>query len=160
MLFSRLKPYETWEAFSSEAMRVWEVFAAIAQPAEIERLGVRFINHIAPIAFDDLPKYLKVPPKPLRELGLPTTSFLWQSRHEVPAHPLQVNVIQTIQPVAGLLAKELGLILDIEVTSSQPLAVAEQLVSEYLAKMQWLKDKAFFTLLKERAIKRFQGEIR
>ncbi|MGH7138453.1 MAG: TIGR04255 family protein [Pirellulales bacterium] len=61
VLFSRLKPYQAWEAFSAEAMRVWNVFVAVAQPAEIERLAVRFINRIEPIALADLPKYLKVP---------------------------------------------------------------------------------------------------
>lgn len=113
VLFSRLRPFETWEAFSSEATRVWNIFVAMAQPVEIERLGVRFINHIAPIRLDDLPKYLKVPPKTLRDLGLPITSFLWQTRHNVPGHPFQVNVIQTIQPKAGMQTGDLGLILDV-----------------------------------------------
>jgi hypothetical protein len=32
------------------------------------------------------------------------------------------------------------------------------LVTHHLAKMRWLKDKAFFSLLKRRAVKLFQGE--
>lgn len=130
----------------------------MAQPAEIEQLGIRFINRITPITLDDLPKYLRLPPKTLRELGLPITSFLWQTRHDVPGHPFQVNVIQAIQPVAGMQAGDLGLILDVEVTSTQPIRIVEELVNDSLAKMRWLKDKAFFILLKEAAVKRFQGE--
>ncbi|HET6878710.1 MAG TPA: TIGR04255 family protein, partial [Pirellulales bacterium] len=128
VVFSRLKPYETWEVFSREAMRVWRIFAAIAQPTEIERLGVRFINRIAPIAVSDLATYLKRPPRTLSRLGLPISSFLWQSRHDVPGHPFQVNVIQAIQPPAGLQSNEPGLILDIDVSCTQPLAPTDELV--------------------------------
>ena len=31
-------------------------------------------------------------------LGLPMTTFLYQSMHDVPGHPIKVNVVQTIQP--------------------------------------------------------------
>lgn len=159
VVFSRLKPYVDWDAFSTEAMRVWRIFAAIAQPAEIERLGVRFINRIAPVTVSDLATYLKRRPRTLSNLGLPISSFLWQSRHEVPGHPFQVNIIQAIQPPAGLQANEPGLILDVDVSSTQPIAPTDELVADYLAKMRWLKDKAFFSLLKKSALKLFQEEI-
>lgn len=158
VVFSRLKPYDTWESFAAEGMRIWQIFTDIAEPAEIERLGVRFINRIAPIALDDLPKYLKVPPKTLGSVGLPITSFLWQTRHEVPGHPFHINIIQTIQPPAALQLDELGLIIDIDVSSTQPVAPTDGLVTDYLTMMRWLKDKAFFSLLKRRAVKLFQGE--
>lgn len=158
VVFSRLRPYPAWESFSLEAIRIWKTFVAVAQPSEIERLGVRFINRIAPIALDDLPKYINVPPKTLSNLGLPIASFLWQSRHEVPGHPFQVNVIQTIQAPTAQQTEELGLILDIDVSTTQPQVPTDELLGEYLAKMRWLKDKAFFSLLKKSAVKLFQGE--
>lgn len=158
VLFSRLKPYANWEAFLFEAMRVWRVFVGIAEPAEIERLGVRFINRIAPVDVSDLGTYLKRPPSTFSNLGLPISNFLWQSRHDVPGQPFQINVIQAIQPPAGLQSNEPGLILDIDVSSTQPVAPTDELVADYLAKMRWLKDKAFFSLLKKSAVKLFQGE--
>jgi uncharacterized protein (TIGR04255 family) len=159
VVFSRLKPYGDWESFSSKAMRVWKVFIEVAQPPEVQRLAVRFINLIAPIAMSDLATYLKRPPKALDSVGLPITNFLWQSRHEVPGRPFGVNVIQTLQPAAAPQTDGLGLILDIDAFTTQAISPTDELVVEHLAKMRWLKDKAFFSLLNASAVKRFQGDF-
>src|SRR5262245_29103956 len=42
--FSRLRPYENWEQLQSEALRVWQIYSAVAHPTQVQRLGVRFIN--------------------------------------------------------------------------------------------------------------------
>ena len=55
-IFSRLAPYENWETFSAEALRLWKVFVELAVPSEIERLGVRFINRVGPVTIEDLGK--------------------------------------------------------------------------------------------------------
>src|SRR6266545_222929 len=41
---SRLEPYLTWEQLESESQRLWNIYKDLAQPAEIQRLGLRFIN--------------------------------------------------------------------------------------------------------------------
>ena len=43
-VFSRLKPYEGWETFEAEAKRLWCIYRELAEPSEVQRLGVRFIN--------------------------------------------------------------------------------------------------------------------
>ena len=148
VVFRRLKPYATWEPFAADAMRLWQVFLAIAQPVEIERLAVRFTNRIAPIATSDLTTYLKQVPTTLDGLGLPISSFFWHSSHPVPGHPFHVNVMQAIQPSKGPQGNEPGLVLDIDVSSTQPFPPTAELVDNHLAKMRWLKNKVFFSLLK------------
>ena len=44
--FSRLKPYQNWELFHQEGQRLWGLYNEIAQPSEIQRIGLRFINRI------------------------------------------------------------------------------------------------------------------
>lgn len=159
VVFSRLKPYGDWQAFSSEAMRIWKLFVELAQPTEVQRLGVRFINSIAAMGITDLRKYLARPPASLESLGLPVTTFLWQSRHAVPGQPFELNLVQTIQPTMTPQADGLGLILDIDAFTTQAFPPRDEIVAEYLAKLRWLKDKAFFSLLKKSAVKLFQKEI-
>jgi len=43
---SRLAPYENWEPFRDEARRLWNVYRAVAKPAKVTRLAVRFINRL------------------------------------------------------------------------------------------------------------------
>jgi uncharacterized protein (TIGR04255 family) len=157
MVFSRLKPYEDWNVFSAEGLRLWTLFVQLAEPSEVQRLGVRFINRIAPIDPTKLGKYLAKPPKCLEPLGLPMTTFLYQSTHDVPGHPFKVNVVQAIQPPSPPQAEGFGLILDIDVFTTQAFQPSDEILNAHLTRMRWLKDKAFFSLLKENAIKIFKG---
>lgn len=157
MVFSRLKPYEDWNAFSEEGLRLWKLFVQLAEPSEVRRLGVRFINRIAPIDPARLGKYLAKPPKCLEPLGLPMTAFLYQSTHDVPGHPFKVNVVQTIQPPSPPRAEGFGLILDTDAFTTQAFQPSDEVLRAHLAKMRWLKDKAFFSLLTKNAIKMFEG---
>ena len=62
-IFSRLQPYESWDQFKEEAMRLWNVYAELAKSLEVQRLGVRFINRITlPPGEVRLDDYLVVPP--------------------------------------------------------------------------------------------------
>jgi len=63
VVFSRLQPYQNWETFKAEAMRVWNIFVNMASPSTIQRLGVRFINRIENIQPDYLNEILKNPPQ-------------------------------------------------------------------------------------------------
>ncbi|MBI1902175.1 MAG: TIGR04255 family protein [Planctomycetia bacterium] len=156
LVFSRLKPYDNWQTFSQEALRLWRIFAELAKPSEVQRLGVRFINRIDPIKLSDLGKYLAKPPRCLEALGVRVTGFLNQSVHDVPDHPFRIRVAQTIQPLAPPHTEGFGLIVDIDVGTTHPIGLSDEVLQDYLAKMRWLKNKAFFTLLTKRAIRSFQ----
>jgi uncharacterized protein (TIGR04255 family) len=43
---NRLSPYTEWNAFSLEARRLWNIYKPIAEPAEIELVGLNYINEI------------------------------------------------------------------------------------------------------------------
>ena len=45
-VFSRLEPYDTWEQLFGESQRLWNIHKELAGPAEIQRIGLRFINRI------------------------------------------------------------------------------------------------------------------
>lgn len=154
LAFSRLTPYEDWNAFVGEAQRVWGVFVELAEPPEVQRLGVRYINRIGLTGIAQAKQYLAKPPKCLERVGLPASQFLYQSLYDVPGHPFQINVVQTVQPIPP--SQDMGLILDIDVGTTIALACADNRLHDCLAQMRWLKNKAFFTLLDKKAVRLFQ----
>ena len=38
--FSRLRPYQRWEKFEYEALRLWAIHVSIAEPSEVQRTGL------------------------------------------------------------------------------------------------------------------------
>ncbi len=154
MVFSRLQPYMNWETFSAEGLRLWAIFADLFQPSEIQRLGVRFINRISQVTVDEIGRYLENPPECLQAIRVPMDAFLFQGTYRVPRQPYQINVTQTFQPSLPP-TNEGGLILDIDVFTAQSFPCEDSILKEHLARMRWLKNKAFFSLMTKRAIKTF-----
>lgn len=158
-VFSRLAPYKNWNGFIEDAKRLSEIFVKIAEPPEIERIGVRFINRIAPVTMDGLANFLLYPPTCPTGLGLPYREFLRDESFNVSGHPYILNIIQTIQPPPYPNSEGFGLIIDINAYSSASLDVAPNAVDEPLAEMRWLKNKAFFSILTEGSIKKFEEPL-
>lgn len=157
-VFSRLKPYESWEPFEAEALRLWRIYQELAEPSEIQRLGVRFINLIAPVQPRQLKSLLTLPPKNPKGMEIPVAGFMHQTTFEIPSTPYNLNVIQTIQPPSPPHATGFGLIVDIDVFTTGAFDLDPDKTKQRLAEMRWLKDKVFFTLLTTKALTRFRKD--
>ena len=153
-VFSRLKPYQDWEKFEAEAKRLWCIYRELAEPSEIQRLGVRFIN-LMPVKSKESASLLTLPPRSPQLMKLPIDAFLHQTKFNIPDHPYELNVVQTIQPAASPERESTGLILDLDVGTTRPIPFDE--MDSRLLHMQWIKNKAFFSLLKKPALKRFRS---
>lgn len=153
--FSRLKLYEDWEKFEAEARRLWCIYRELAEPSEVQRLGVRFINLI-PVEPRDVADLLILPPHSPESIKLPVNAFLHQTKFSIPNHPYELNVVQTLQPPAPPERQSFGLILDLDVGTTQAIQFDE--IDNRLLQMQWIKNKAFFSLVTETALKRFRSE--
>jgi uncharacterized protein (TIGR04255 family) len=135
-IFSRLQPYESWEQFKEEAMRLWKMHAELAKVLEVQRLGVRFINRITlPVGEVRLEDYLLVPPQTPGELDLQIMGFFHQD-----------NLLVTLGSDGG------GLILDIDVFTTEPFQQRADDIEKYLAEMRWLKNKVFYSSLTKEAL--------
>lgn len=154
LTFSRLRPYENWEKFEAEARRLWRLFAELAAPSQIQRMGVRFINVVPVQSIDSLGDYLRDPPT--RPLNLPLQNFLYQSTFDTPGHELGINVVKTRQTAEGSGNASPELIVDIDVFTRRPMACDDEHIDNRLAKMRSLKNAVFFNLLTEAAIAHLQ----
>ena len=156
-VFSRLEPYEKWEQLSEEALRLWNVFKELAQPGEIQRIGLRFINriHLPPgeLRVED---YIQPAPTSPHGLDLPFHGFMHHDTLAVPGHPYAVNVIRTIQPPQTADALGVALILDIDVFTNQEFELNDVLLVRRLLEMRWLKNKAFFGSITKKALEMFR----
>lgn len=153
-VFSRLSPYEDWTRFEAEALRLWTIYCELAEPSEIQRLGVRFINVIPAQTLEQLPELLVVPPVAPTTMILPIQEFMHQTRYAMTDYGYSLNVIQTVQPPSD--GEELKLILDLDVYTENTVEMAESKLSRRLAEMRWIKNKAFFSILTPEAIARFR----
>ena len=87
--FSRLRPYQDWQQFTAEALRLWRLHNKIAAQMDIQRLGVRFINQFElsdrTLRWD---QYLKVPPASPKGLDLKIAGFFHRDVFAVPESAL------------------------------------------------------------------------
>lgn len=152
-VFSRLKPYQDWERFSREALRLWEIYRELLKPSEVRRIGLRFINRIAtkqPTI--ELSDYYKYPPASIKELDWPLAGYLHHDVMQVPETSYFVNVIKTVQNVPG----DIGLLLDIDVFMQSHFTYNELRIIECVEEMRWVKNKIFFGSLTEEIIKKLK----
>lgn len=155
--FSRLQPYQSWDVFFNEVVRLWKIYLDIAKPAEIQRIGLRFINKIQLLPKEvDFEKYIQPYPEPPFGLELPFLNFFHQDTLVVPGYPYAINVIRTIQPAVNPQIEGIGLIVDIDAFTVQPLEIKDGVLEERLAELRWLKNKAFFGSMTEEAMKLFR----
>lgn len=153
LIFRRSKNYEHWEAFTKTAKDVWQAYVDIAAPVEIERLGVRFINHLPDATGETLDQYLREPPT--CPSNLPLKEFVYQSTFSVPGHPFGIRVIKVMQPSMPDVPQSSGVFVDIDVFSTKAIPIEPAALDDALAQMRWLKNKVFFSLLTDTAAQAF-----
>lgn len=156
-VFSRLHPYDHWEQFYAEAMRLWKIYQDLAGPSAIQRLGLRFINRIElPIDGPGPDDYLRMSSEVLAGMPLSRAGFFHRDVLAVPGYPYIVTIVRTVQPIQVTGNKGFGLLLDIDVFSTEPFDLRDDLLSQRLIEMRWLKNKAFFGSITEQALESFQ----
>jgi uncharacterized protein (TIGR04255 family) len=155
-VFSRLHPYESWEQFSTEALRLWRMHTELANPTQVQRLGLRFINRMPLVKGKQLKFYLSSPPKAARKLKLTLNGFFHQDKLSVPGLPYAVNITRTVLPPEEPNTQDAALILDIDVFSEKPFELQNGAVEQRLTDMRWLKNRAFFGSISHKALESFR----
>jgi uncharacterized protein (TIGR04255 family) len=151
-VFSRLAPYERWDKFRDEALRLWKIYKEFGARNEIQRLGLRFINQIPLVPGEyNLDDYMTIAPKESPALPLNLAGFFHSDTLSVPGHPYFVNFISTIQPSPNGIA----LIIDIDVFRG-PFSLGDVDLEFSLAEMRWLKNKLFFGSVTQKTLSFFQ----
>ena len=154
--FNRLKPYDKWETFRDEALRLWKLYRDIFSP-EIIRVALRFINKIdIPIPsqtvldFDD---YLAAGPIVPKELPQGVSSFLTRVVIRDSDIDAMAIITQAFEQIID--PKFIPIILDIDVFKQKEI-ISEEEAWQALEKMRHLKNRIFFASITEKAKELFQ----
>jgi uncharacterized protein (TIGR04255 family) len=94
---SRLAPYQSWDEFSCEARRLWEIYRAVATPSAVVRAAVRYINRIdLPLPIRDFEDYLRTIPQVSPDLPQALLGFFFQLRIPLEDIQSEAMIIATI----------------------------------------------------------------
>lgn len=77
LALSRLKPYTSWNALTTEARSLWSLYCDYVKPVTITRLSTRYINRLElPLPFNELRSWLLTVPEIAPTLPQTLTSYL------------------------------------------------------------------------------------
>jgi uncharacterized protein (TIGR04255 family) len=145
---SRLAPYETWDRFSGEALRLYRLHLEATGLTQAQRIGLRFVNQFDPLTPDfDLAEIFTRPPAVVQtDLPLARALFFHQDTYLYPGSPYLVTVVRTLQMLATAPGAPAApkLILDIDVFTGSDLPASATEMEVRLAEMRWIKNKVFF----------------
>lgn len=152
--FNRLKPYENWGVFRTEAKRLWHLYRGIVS-ADIIRVAIRYINKFnMPLPIKDFSEYLSAPPTVPPELPQGVPSFF--SRVVILNPEIEVTAIitQVLEPAIDPNAAPI--ILDIDAFRSNPDGITEEETWILLDKLREFKNQIFFSSITDKAKELFQ----
>lgn len=148
-----LGQYVGGEHLLDEAVRLWSRYAAIARPAAVIRLALRYLNRLdLPLRDgDDFRRYLTAPPELPDGAPQKVSSFI----SRVVAHDesgASVVVTQKLDTPAGPVSV-VPVIIDIDVFFSRELEPVPDVLRASLEVLRVLKNQSFFALLTDEAVK-------
>ncbi len=149
--FSKLKPYESWDSFKSEARELWEHYKEITHPSQIVRTSLRYVNRIMlpgpRVNYDD---YILTNPQIAPDLPQGISNFL--IRLEIPEISINGLAVVIVTIEAPKDQKKLPLIFDIDVISQNEYSISntEQMWTDFEA-LRGFKNEIFFQSTTEKA---------
>jgi uncharacterized protein (TIGR04255 family) len=152
--YNRLEPYTSWQQIFPEAMRLWNRYVELTQPAAVVRLAVRYINrmHFRP---SELDRYLVVPPRMPEALPQEMRSFLKRAVIYDERRGLSAIVTDALEPSA-VPPNELTVILDIDSYKEVSFVADDPRLAAVFADLHDLKNEIFFESITEEAVRKYE----
>jgi len=123
--FHRLAPYDRWETFRNEAQRLWTIYRTVAQPTQITRLAVRYVNRLdlpgGPRL--DLKQYFRTFPAISPELPQTVAGLFMQL--EIPQNDIGATLLLTQALAKPSPASTAPIIIDIDLIRTANLPTGE-----------------------------------
>ncbi|MGR3310872.1 MAG: TIGR04255 family protein [Candidatus Brocadiales bacterium] len=153
--FNRLKPYENWEVFRSEAHELWDFYFQLTNPTKITRIALRYINRIEiPLPMKDFKEYILTTPEVAPKLPQALSHFFMQL--EIPDPDTQATAIITQTMKKPTENQRLPLILDIDVFRKGNYIGNESKMWNEFEKLRTFKNDVFFNSITEKTKELFK----
>ena len=154
--FSKLYPYTRWEEVFGEARRLWGIYVQVAQPLQVSRLAVRYINRLRLPAPADLGQYLSAPPALPQPIPQRMREFLTRVVVDATERNLSAVLVQASErPMDD--PSTIQVLLDIDASRGE-LAVAAEDPSlwEIFEQLRALKNEVFYASVTERTVEMYE----
>ena len=140
--FNRLAPYESWEEFSGDARRLWEVYKDVCRPSSVIRAAVRFINRLdLPGPTLDFKEYLRTVPEVSPDLPQGLSGFFMQL--QIPQEDLNSMLIINEAFTQPTSPEVVSVILDFDLFREHIWQSDDEDIWRFLEKLRHLKNLAF-----------------
>lgn len=142
--FNKLKPYEKWDVFCSEARKLWDVYFKITNPIKITRIALRYINRIEiPLPMKNFKEFILTTPEIAPKLPQALEQFFMRLIIPNPAIEATAIITQTIgeNPTGN---QVVPLIFDIDVFRNVNYIGNEAEMWHEFEKLRIFKNKVFF----------------
>ncbi len=154
--FNKLKPYEDWARFQSEARELWQYYVELAEPVKVTRVALRYINRIElPLPFADFKEFILTAPEIAPGISQGLDHFFMRLEIPYPNELAAAIVTLTIDRSTPII-ETVPIIFDIDVFRVSPFLPLSSLIWESLESLRLLKNRIFFSSLTERAKELFQ----
>jgi uncharacterized protein (TIGR04255 family) len=153
--YNKLAPYTSWEEIYPRAAAFWREYVAIAEPVQLVRVAVRFINKIRlPLPISDLAEYLRTLPTIPPELPQQIRHFLTRVVLYEPTDDVSAIVTQALEP--SLRQDHIVLLFDTDAFREMTVPVDSATLDQTFQALRRLKNRIFFKGLTPKALELFR----
>jgi len=153
--FNKLRPYENWTVFRSEAKSLWNMYVDQFVPKKVTRIALRYINRIeVPLPIKDFKEYILTNPEIAPKLSQFIDHFFMQVILPNPEIQAKAVITQTMEPATD--KNKLPLILDIDVFMEAVYVDNKEEIWTDFEKLHVFKNEIFFNSLTDKAKELFK----
>jgi uncharacterized protein (TIGR04255 family) len=154
--FNKLKPYENWITFRTEAQNLWNLYRTSANPERIIRIALRYINRIEiPLPIKDFKEYLLTVPEIAPTLPQGLSHYFM--RLLIPNEKIRATATVTETMELMNLDKKLAIIFDIDVWMATDYPPDSTTIWDDLEKLRIFKNQIFFESITKKTKEMLNG---
>jgi uncharacterized protein (TIGR04255 family) len=150
--FNHLKPYSDWDTFYNEAWQYWELYLKIAEPTEVTRIALRYINKQELPLGEELINFVKHPPSLDQAIHADLTAFLFHTQVKLRGtEDTAARVVQFTEPLAP--NRGITYVLDIDTSKTGNFIPTDaESFKNHFDELRGFKNEIFFSTVTEKAL--------
>jgi uncharacterized protein (TIGR04255 family) len=142
--FSQLAPYESWQPFSAEARRLWNIYRTGLSPSTVTRLAVRYINRIQlPALSHDLSHWLNTYPNVAEGVSSSAAGFFMHVTIPQPQIGGDLTLVETVDEQSSANTNGPAIILDLDLFRIVDVPQDEESIWAFFEQLHERKNEVF-----------------
>jgi uncharacterized protein (TIGR04255 family) len=145
--FSKIEHYTTWEQVFGEAFRLWQVYVERANPRQVSRIAVRYINRMRLTGAAEIGRYLEAPPLLPSPIPQAVREFLTRVRVDDEKRNISAAIVQALEPRVD--PNAISLLLDIDAFCEVNALPRDTTLPSKFEELREMKNEIFYASITE-----------